>query len=440
MMIIKRYFLFLCLLFSLTLKAQNADNHINELISKSDWFTLDKEYSVLKDSITDPICKLVSEALLGLRFNRQQDAIIAIDTLLNRYQSEMGLANTTSFFNLAIYAYGDQGRYAEAADLNQRFLTQLSPNMTIDEINRHKRNIRFNNSLGNENRPVVILPSKDRTIPFQFVSMNVYGATMGNYIVIPISIHGKIYRFCFDTGATGCVIPERVANEIGLKTLVDSIRINGVRESSGHVVGLLDSFSIGDISCKNIQFLMNKTKVGTDSVFFSQIDGILGLNVIKRLGEMQFLTKDKIILFPAKQTEVPITSRNMTIMLDDNNVVIRAFSGDKPLMMHFDSGASNSCLSNKYYLSNKSWIESNCKLEDNRKYGSGGLIDYKSYRIPSLPFKVGELSFTLNDFPVEIGHQTLQNSDVDGTIGNDLIAPFSRVIVNFDKMFIEFKR
>lgn len=65
-------------------------------------------------------------------------------------------------------------------------------------------------------------------------------------------------------------------------------------------MGLLDSFSIGDISCKNIQFLLNKTKVGTDSVLFSQIDGILGLNVIKRLGELQLLTKEKMICFPAK--------------------------------------------------------------------------------------------------------------------------------------------
>ena len=439
-MIIKKVFFVLCLLYSLSLKAQNADNHINELISKSDWFALDKEYSVLKDSIEDPICRLVSEALLGLRFNRQQEAITAIDTLLNRYQTEIGLANTASFYSLANYAYGDQGRYAESADLNQRFLTQFSQNMTIDEINRHKRNIRYNNSLRNENRPEVVISTKDIKIPFQFVSMNVYGPAVGNYIVIPISIHGKIYRFMYDTGATGCVIPERVANEIGIKTLVDSIRINGVKESFGHVVGLLDHFSIGDISCKNIQFLINKNKMGADSVFFSQIDGILGLNVIKRLGEMQFLPKDKMILFPAKQTEVPITSRNMMIMLDDNDVVIRAFSGDKPLMMHFDSGASNSCLSNKYYLSNKSWIESNCKREENRKYGSGGLIDYKSYRIPSLPFKVGDLSFTLNDFLVEIGQQSLQNTEIDGTIGNDLIEPFSRVIVNFDKMFIEYER
>jgi len=439
-MIIRKVFFVLCILCSLALKAQNADNHINELISKSDWFALDKEYSVSKDSIEDPICRLVSEALLGLHFNRQQDAINAIDTLLLRYQSEIGLANTNSFFNFAVYAYGDQGRYAEAADLNNRFLTQLSPNMTIDEINLHKRNIRYFNSLSNGNRPEVVTSQEDIKIPFQFESMNFYGVAAGNYIIIPISIHGKTYRFCFDTGAAGCVIPERVANEIGIKTLVDSIRINGVKESFGHVVGLLDSFSIGGISCRDIQFLINTTKTGTDSVFFSQIDGILGLNVIKRLGEMQLLPKEKMIIFPSKQTEMPITGRNMMIMLDDNNVVIRVLSGEKPLMMLFDSGASNSCLSNKYYLSNKSWIESNSKIEVNRKYGSGGLIDYKSYRIPSLPFKVGDLSFTLSDFLVEVGQQALQNSEVDGTIGNDLIVPFSRVIVNFDKMFIEFEK
>jgi len=436
---IKKVLLSLCLIYSFALKSQNADLRVSELINKCDWFALDKEYPILKDSLENPVNKCLSEALLGLLFNRQKDAITAIDTLLNRYQTEIGLANTASFYSLASYAYGDQGRYAESADLNQRFLTQFSQNMTIDEINRHKRNIRYNNSLRNENRPEVVKSPNDINIPFQFVPMNMYGLVTGNYIIIPISIHGKIYRFMYDTGATGCVIPERVANEIGIKTLVDSIRINGVKESFGHVVGLLDHFSIGDISCKNIQFLINKNIMGADSVFFSQIDGILGLNVIKRLGEMQFLPKDKMILFPAKQTEVPITSRNMMIMVDDNNVVIRAFSGDKPLMMHFDSGASNSGLSNKYYLSNKSWIESNCKVEEERSFGFGGEIDYKSYIIPSLPLKIGNLSFTLQDFPVKTGQNAYESSEIDGTIGNDCFKPFSRVIVNFDKMFIEFE-
>jgi len=436
---IKKVLLSLCLIYSFALKSQNADLRISELINKCDWFALDKEYPILKDSLENPVYRSISEALLGLRFNRQQVAITALDTLLHRYQSELGLANTISSSTLALYAYGDQGRYAEAADTFQRYLTQLSPNMTIDDIIFFKSKIRLNNSLRNENRPEVVKSSKDIKIPFQFVSMNMYDVVVGNYIIIPISIHGKIYRFMYDTGAVVTTIPDRVANEIGIKTLVDSIQVNGVKESFGHEVGVLDSFSIGGINCRNFQFLIDNTKVGPDSIFFNQIDGILGLNVIKRLGEMQFLTKEKLILIPEKQTEAPFTGRNMMITLCENTVLIRAFSEEKPLMLKFDSGTNETRLSDKYFLSNKSWIELNCKIEDSMSYGLGGIIDHKSYRLPSLPLVVGSLSLNLQNVQVDTSQKANEHSEMDGTIGNDCFKPFSRVIVNFDKMFIEFE-
>lgn len=42
---------FITLLTISSASAQNADMRVSELINSSDWFTLEREYSLLKDSI-----------------------------------------------------------------------------------------------------------------------------------------------------------------------------------------------------------------------------------------------------------------------------------------------------------------------------------------------------------------------------------------------------
>lgn len=55
--------------------AQNADIRVSELINSSDWFTLEKEYPLLKDSIQYDYVLLMAEAMLAQNFNREAEAI-----------------------------------------------------------------------------------------------------------------------------------------------------------------------------------------------------------------------------------------------------------------------------------------------------------------------------------------------------------------------------
>ena len=49
-------------------KAQVADMRVGELLNSSDWFTLEKEYLLLKDSVQTPLLGLMSVSLVGLLF------------------------------------------------------------------------------------------------------------------------------------------------------------------------------------------------------------------------------------------------------------------------------------------------------------------------------------------------------------------------------------
>ena len=50
----------LSLFSSLVISAQQPDQRIGELVNTEDWFRLDKEYQILKDSVQTPFLKFVA--------------------------------------------------------------------------------------------------------------------------------------------------------------------------------------------------------------------------------------------------------------------------------------------------------------------------------------------------------------------------------------------
>lgn len=73
--------------------AQNADMRVSELINSSDWFTLEREYSLLKDSIQYDYVRLMAEAMLAQNFNREAEAIDLFRRLINSHQQQIGGSN-----------------------------------------------------------------------------------------------------------------------------------------------------------------------------------------------------------------------------------------------------------------------------------------------------------------------------------------------------------
>lgn len=78
----------------LTARAQVADFLISDMLNKSDWFALEREYPALKDSVQMPFLRVMAEALLAVNFNRDDEAVSAIDTLIAKHQSYIGFDNT----------------------------------------------------------------------------------------------------------------------------------------------------------------------------------------------------------------------------------------------------------------------------------------------------------------------------------------------------------
>ncbi len=80
----------LLILSSHTVYAQQPDQRIGELINTEDWFELEKEYPILKDSMQVSFLKVVAEAMIARNFNQKERALECLNELLSNHQSDLG--------------------------------------------------------------------------------------------------------------------------------------------------------------------------------------------------------------------------------------------------------------------------------------------------------------------------------------------------------------
>ena len=98
----------LSLFSSLLISAQQPDQRIGELVNTEDWFRLDKEYQILKDSVQTPFLKVVAEAMIARNFNKKQRALECLNELLANHQSDLG-AGVSNFIILRAQLLEEMG-------------------------------------------------------------------------------------------------------------------------------------------------------------------------------------------------------------------------------------------------------------------------------------------------------------------------------------------
>lgn len=269
--------------------AQNADEKIGNLINQTDWFALVEEYPKLKEEMQSEMLKYFSEAMIGYFFNQPQSAIQAIDWLLANAHEEIGFGNVSNLIFIKSSILGEQGLYIESTDYMSNFLSQISEQIDLKEFPSHNQLLEFYEKMRNEPKPEVIRPNKDVEIP-----ITIEQVSRGQLIYVNVRINGKEYKFIFDSGAALTHVSERFANEVGLRITDSSVHINGIKSGVGKR-GTADSIMIGDIVFKNPNITISLPNEEVDTVF--QIDAILGMDFMRKIGEIQIYPEEKKIVF-----------------------------------------------------------------------------------------------------------------------------------------------
>ncbi|WP_106830318.1 retropepsin-like aspartic protease [Parabacteroides pacaensis] len=411
--------------------SQNADLRVSDLLNKADWFALEEEYPVLKDSIQTPALKLMAEIMLSNAFNRPEQALTRINLMLKEYQQEIGFDNACNLVFLASIIDGTQGNYARALGTMNSFLTQLDSLGVKDNLESYMHFYNDYNSFREYPAPVLLRPDKDIEIP-----ISIEKAGRGTLIYVPVMVHNETYKFIFDTGAATTFLSEKFANKMGVKVVSDSTWIN--KGSIGEGVGksgYLDSMQIGDITFKNIRVAIARPNEQVDSVF--QADAILGVDFMKLVKEIRLYPQEKKMLLPSRTTPLPATGRNV-LLTNGNRLILKAYSGGERLQLVFDTGNVSADLFHTYYDRHKEEIDKIARKDTIFGGGFGFVRSVEVLRLPFVPLKIGNTSFEMKNMPVQPVADSSQTEE-DGSVGMDMVKLFSKITLNFDDMFIDLK-
>ena len=416
-------------------KAQVADMRVGELLNSSDWFTLEKEYPLLKDSVQTPLLGLMSEALLGYYFNRPDETLACVDSLLRYHQEELGLDNITSMLMVRSATEAKRGNYAVAADVLKDFASQLRAQgvemdyTPIDKAVQHYNYSRNYLPMSVE-RPegdVVIAMANDNIV------LKIENDTVprGTTLQVPVVVGGKEYQAIFDTGSGSTFMSAAFAEKVGVNVVADSFLIQGGRQVYGYW-GFMDSMRLGGITVRNIPVAINPD---TTLNKVADIDFLIGADVMSLMGEVQIFPHDGKIVVPAQPTAKPADGSNM--YMDGSSLIIKGESGGKAYGFLFDTGNGMAALSYSFYERNKVEIDMKAKRVRRLTGGVGAVEERDVLVLPVWALSFGGRSLEFRDMVVTIEGDKLV--PYAGNIGMALVNQFEKVAINFDDCFVVFE-
>lgn len=435
----------LSLFSSLVISAQQPDQRIGELVNTEDWFRLDKEYPILKDSVQTPFLKVVAEAMIARNFNKKQRALECLNELLANHQSDLG-AGVFNFIILRAQLLEEMGRYAEAADFIKNVLDQLKGQGVTQGLDAMEYYYQHVNVLRELPALSLSRPNHDVSVPFTLKELkpkrieswmrkkderNLDAKSV--LMSIPVTLHGETIPFHFDTGAGTTFVTEKFVREKGLPLIGDTVTYTG---NSKGLRTFIDSLQIGEITVRNIVAGVGLEKE-SELLDLVGVGPILGRDVITAIGETQICIDDSTMLFPLKTSPLPVYGRNMLY-----NSHVEATADGEKLRFLFDTGNANNnaCyLYAAYYNTHRETIDKIATTDtiSGGGYGIAGAREMKVIR----PFclSIGNMPIQLVEAVVD-DESSLVDDHCHGNIGIAAVLQHRKTILNFRDMFVNFEK
>ena len=435
----------LSLFSSLVISAQQPDQRIGELVNTEDWFGLDKEYPILKDSVQTPFLKVVAEAMIARNFNKKQRALECLNELLANHQSDLG-AGVFNFIILRAQLLEEMGRYAEAADFIKYVFDQLKGQGVTQGLDAMEYYYQHVNVLRELPALSLSRPNHDVSVPFTLKELKPKRIeswmrkkdernpdAKSVLMSIPVTLHGETIPFHFDTGAGTTFVTEKFVREKGLPLIGDTVTYTG---NSKGLRTFIDSLQIGEITVRNIVAGVGLEKE-SELLDLVGVGPILGRDVITAIGETQICMDDSTMLFPLKTSPLPVYGRNMLY-----NSHVEATADGEKLRFLFDTGNANNnaCyLYAAYYNTHRETIDKIATTDtiSGGGYGIAGAREMKVIR----PFclSIGNMPIQLVEAVVD-EESSLADDHCHGNIGIAAVLQHRKTILNFRDMFVNFEK
>ena len=375
-----------------------ADVKMGEILNNGDLFQIREQYPILKDSVSIKMLNLVSEAQLGIGFNQLERAGVALDSLLQFHQAELGAETSIGMAALQGMNFLNLGMYEQAGKVGEGLVNALKNSVPFEALYNFVFIEKIGKALANVPKPYLERPDWDITVPSIVETVG-----KGKHIYIPVEVNGITKNYIFDTGCSfGNFVSEKYAEEVGLKVLADSIPHNPV-------------------------FMVAPPDNEVDSVF--AFDGVLGYHFIRDAREIIIDNEAGRFIFPQKTSD-----GEPNMYLSPNTPQVRISYNGHPLDLIFDTGNVKSYLGNKFAETFPDAIEGLAEQTTSRG-GFGGISQTKAVILPEFRFEVAGSTVTL--YNTEVFKNTESGSRLfSSSLGADFVLSFKRLAINYQSMFI----
>ena len=227
------------------------------------------------------------DAMLGYQLNQPSCALLAINELLNKHQSEIGTQNTYNFILLLAKILYQQGRYADAAAM----LNNVLPSLTSQ---RGQTIVDMLFVFNKEIQLVKGLPAmKVNRLPYDIV------IPADNKWNIPVCVNGKTLNFAIDPQSEHTVLTKNIVDSIGAKVLPDTVE----HSSKKVMLAFIEKMSLGQLEVQNV---VAEIPLSSDCRL------VIGRDILSAIGETQLDFDNKFVVFPRSFTPLPETGPNIT--------------------------------------------------------------------------------------------------------------------------------
>lgn len=413
--------------------AQNANQRVAELINSSDLVALSGELPSLRGLVVKPL-QALADALVAYHEGRHEDSNKAIAEL-SEYAPELGSEVVFNMLQLSVYNYLMSENYAEGAQIVDLILQTLPEGDSAAESRESlEATQRWMSALAAKDKVEILRPQTDVSVPFEIREMG-----RGEHIIVRLSTNGGQVQqeAIFDTGCSfSNFISTKAAERMGVEIVAEDIIVRGFGKGYARL-GILPEAKLGDVTIKNMTFLV-VDKLVPDNV---QVDGmcdmVLGTHVIRKLGEIRIKVQDKLLLLPQEQSVAP-QRRNLFFNAGQYYLLCR--DGEEQLTLHFDTGNVKTQLSSKYFTRFQSKVEAEGgEVERSRSGGFGGVKWCDVRTLPKVKLEVERETLKLDsiavNLPTNYEDGELFVEEYDGSAGVDFITSAQRVTLDLKRMF-----
>jgi predicted aspartyl protease len=260
-----------------------------------------------------------------------------------------------------------------------------------------------------------------------------YKRDVAGLIRIPVTMNGETENFIFDTGANFSTISESQAKIMGVKILDTKFAVTSSSKSSvDSKLGMADELHVGNMTFRNVVFIVLPDKALKFAGGIYKIKGIIGLPVIAQMQHIE-ITKDKVKIGSGDKDLHP-----SNLGLEGNTPFVTvSFYGDAKSYV-FDTGAAASVFGTKFNTTYRDSIGS-AKETSQHVGGAGGVQKVSTRLAKNVHYEFAGKKGTLKRIAIQMNGVADVLGNHYGIVGEDIFTQWETMVIDFDQMYVELK-